>query len=510
MDEQETIVDVVATRAPAFRGCSTWGASIASVVILAVTGVGVWLERAYLPLVGVVAIAGVVILIITGVAWAVISTIRHATRADFYPIEESGAYLRNALGEVIPLAPMIAAPAKVNKQASKVEITPAIPSLFDLIEAGDIAPGNLEMVMGYAKVQLAKGILQLVIGPWPGTHAVAGRGRSGKTRRVIAEIVQALIAGAHVIVCDPHFTKPDSLARSLEPLEKYLTVARGEEEIVAVSQDFLREMEARVDDPARPCPPRLIVYDEWSRLMDEHNPKMPEGGRDLLIDVAKNCSIQYAGYLGFCCVIGQIWTNDACGGTEVRRSVQSVFVHQLSAEYAAFFFKPAKWRNRAEELKRRECIYRDTDGQVMEVVTIGVPDDTASRAAAYLASIGMQAIEGPGAAPRLPEYQEQSRAMIAAPDPLPASNGTDRHPSEVIYLPEVQNSRGGTEAEAGSLTGDLRKVYNACQQLQQEQRRVSSRNIEALTSIDKDKANALMNKLAELGYITRNEKTLSV
>src|SRR5487761_981014 len=225
---------------------------------------GLWLY------IGLFAASCAVVLLLCGLAWAIISTLRHATRADYVEMGEFGGYYRNALGRVTPLAPMIAAPTKVNKATAKVEIVPEVPTLFDLIDAGEIAPGQLQMVMGYDKAQLLKGILQLIVGSWPGTHAVAGKGRSGKTRRVIGMIAQALIAGARVIVCDPHYSKLDSLARSLEPLEKYLTIARGEEQIVAASREFLREMEARVDDPTRPCLPWLIVYDEWSREMDEN------------------------------------------------------------------------------------------------------------------------------------------------------------------------------------------------------------------------------------------------
>jgi hypothetical protein len=292
-------------------------------------------------------------------------------------------------------------------------------------------------------------------------------------------IAQALINGARVIVCDPHFTKLDSLARSLEPLEKYLTIERGEEEIVQAASEFLSEMEARVDDPNRPCLPWLIVFDEWSREMDENNQKMPEGGRDILIDVAKNCSTQYAGYLGYCCIIGQIWTNEHVGGTDIRRSLQSVFLHQLSAEYAAFFFRAAKWKNRAEELKKRECIYRDTENQVMEVLTIGVPDDTAQRVAVYLASLGYQEIAAPAQAsartlPPAPYYQQlqerPGREQIYLPAPArpgeleemepsyPTSNGPTGNfereivtsAPEVVYgsAPEVSRKRAEVDAEA--------------------------------------------------------------
>lgn len=377
--------------------------AIAFIILIAL---GIFAVRELLPLVGVLAVVSAIVLLICGVAWVVISTIRHATRADYYAIEENGAYLRNALGRVQPLAPMIAAPARVNKTTNKVQITPDIPSLFDLIEAGEIAQGKIEMVMGYDKIAMDKGILEIISGPWPGTHAIAGRGRSGKTRRVIGEIAQALIGGARVIICDPHATKPDSLARACEPLESYLTIARGEAAIVEATREFSSEMEARVSGASREVRPWLIVFDEWARLMNERNPVMPEGGRDLLADVAEHCSTEYAGYMGFCALISQVWTSEACGGTTVRRSLQAWFVHQISAEYASFFFRPAKWRNRADELKRRECIYRSVEGEVREILTMGIPDDTAQRVAVYLASQGFPAIDAPRASVpgELPAY----------------------------------------------------------------------------------------------------------
>ena len=367
-----------------------YGSGTITVIVI---GYGVWTVRAFLPILGVLAlVVGIVLLLCLG-AYAVVSVVRHATRADFYPVEENGAYLRDSLGRVRPLAPMIAAPARVNQKTAKVEITPVVPSLFDLIEDGTIQPGRLEMVMGYDKVKLEKGILQVVMGPWPGTFAVAGKGRSGKTRRVIAIVIQALIALApfsdsRVIICDPHATKPDSLARELAPIEQYLTIARGEKQIVEQTKIFSREMEARVSGISTEYAPWVIIFDEWSRLMDANNSIMPEGGRDLLADVATNCSTQYAGYQGFAGLIGQKWTQDSAGGTDIRRSLQSVFVHQLSPEFAAFFFKAAKWKNKAEEIKRRECIFRDVENEVSLLVTVNVPDDSAIRANSYLASIG--------------------------------------------------------------------------------------------------------------------------
>ena len=413
---------------------------------------GLWLY------IGLFAAFCAVVLLLCGLAWAIISTLRHATRADYVEMGEFGGYYRNALGRVTPLAPMIAAPTKVNKATAKVEIVPEVPTLFDLIDAGEIAPGQLQMVMGYDKAQLLKGILQLIVGPWPGTHAVAGKGRSGKTRRVIGEIAQALIGGARVIVCDPHFTKPDSLARALEPLEKYITIARGEAEILTATREFMSEMYARQDSAEHVCSPWLIIYDEWSRLMNPNNSKIDEDGRELLKEAALRCSTEFAGYLGYCCLIGQIWTNEAAGGTDVRRSLQSVFIHQLSAEYAQFFVRAAKWKNRVEELKRRECIYKDNDNQIMEILTIGVPDDTANRVAVYLAAQGFPAINAPASesAPRLPEYQERPRLQGYAGEPAPLElPAPGLSPAQDIH-PDYSYSR-----LPGFTSGESENVVNA-------------------------------------------------
>ncbi len=430
-----------------------WLLSLTSIVIVGVCVVAVYSVRQYVPALGLLILACIAIALIVGVVGVVTWVGKYFFSMEIIPVEESGAYAR-WFGRIVPLAPLgIAAPAPTKARGAKTEVALAAPTLFDLIEDGTIAPGNMEMVMGYDKMQLGKGILELIVGPWPGTHAIAGKGRSGKTRRVLANIAQALIGGAQVIVCDPHFTKADSLARSLEPLARYLTIAQGEEAIVAASQQFLSEMESRVEDASRPCTPILIVFDEWSRLMDENNAKMPEGGRDLLVDVAKNCSIQYAGYYGFCCIIGQIWTQEACGGTDIRRSLQSVFVHQLSAEYAAFFFRAAKWKNKAEEIKRRDCIYRNSDNEIAEIVTVGVPDDTATRVAAYLASLA------------LPEpYQNARLDMPDLPLKQPSTQASTWQETRLVEAPgrsrearqEAVGSNGSTSDEISEET--LRRV----------------------------------------------------
>jgi hypothetical protein len=73
-------------------------------------------------------------------------------------------------------------------------------------------------------------------------------------------------------------------------------------------------------------------------------------------------------------------------------------------------------------------------------------------------------------------------------------------------LPVQEQEPGQTEnvpPPVPALTGDLRKVHDAVQQLLAAGGRVSAREVESVTGFGKDKCNSLLNRLADLGYITR-------
>lgn len=68
----------------------------------------------------------------------------------------------------------------------------------------------------------------------------------------------------------------------------------------------------------------------------------------------------------------------------------------------------------------------------------------------------------------------------------------------------VDAGRRDTGELAGSeLDGDLLTVYEAFQELQSQGVKPSARKVEDITGIDKDKANGLLNRLADMRYITR-------
>lgn len=376
-DKRMTIIDANPVREGAYRATS-WAILLFGVSVVALIGIGIWTVRGYLIYVGYAALIAAFLVLACGVALPVIFVLRFATRADKHDIGEFGTILQGALGHMASYAPMTTNTVKITQRKGKTTITPIVPSIIELIDTGVIAVGQLSMHMGFEQ---SKGGLIPVIDAWPGTFAIAGRGRSGKTRRVISIIFQAIIAGARIFICDPHITKPDGLGKILKALSPWLTIVEGDNAIIDTSRLFLGEMERRVDDKAASIhQPWIIIYDEWSRLMTTD--KIEDDDREILISVVTECSRQYAGYNGFAGIIGQSWTNEDCGGTTIRRSLHKAFIHQLSSEYAKFFFK-GKWPNLAEDLNTRECLYRE-GSQVKKIVTMAVPDNAAAWFADWL------------------------------------------------------------------------------------------------------------------------------
>ena len=79
-------------------------------------------------------------------------------------------------------------------------------------------------------------------------------------------------------------------------------------------------------------------------------------------------------------------------------------------------------------------------------------------------------------------------------------NEPDAH---VVDAHQVPGQEQNVSSPTPALSGDLRKVYDAVQQLLALGMNVNARDIAQVTSFGKDKANGLLNRLADLGYIER-------
>jgi len=419
MDERK------ATDHPAVRGSLLWLGSIATLIIVGVIGYAVYLVRQYIPIVGYIWLASLAIIPTLGVIFLVIFLIKYTLKEEYYDIAMYGTRVKAIFSNPSLLPPMgtTTATNAARIAKSKTNIQTAIPTLADLLALGEIYYGMTDMILGYLEAG------QVNRGPWPRTFAVAGKGRSGKTRRVVFMVIQALMGGAHITICDPHHTKHDSLTKELDPLALWIHFAGSDKEIISASEEFLDEMESRVRTNSEEMPqPRLIIYDEWSRLMT----RIEQEDTEKLIEVVTATSQEYAGYGGYACVIGQSWIAEECGGTKIRRALHAVFVHRIDVDYAKFLIKPAKWYKQTEQLETGHCLYQDLDGKIQKLIMPYVEDGAAVKVAELLRQVAP-----PAETERIAEH---------------ASASTSNQPVErenVIYLTEVaREARREVDSEA--------------------------------------------------------------
>jgi hypothetical protein len=387
-------------------------ATLLAIVILGVAGVAIYTVRQYVPLLGITMLVSLGVVAVSGMIYGVVLVLKAATSVSEFVIGEHGTALRGMFGKVTILAPLSSNQALTKIAKNKVVVTPVVPSIISEIENGVIAIGQLAMHMGY---EVGKTGLLPTIDKWPGTFAIAGRGRSGKTRRVLTIIMQAIMGHARVFICDPHATKPDSLTNLVLAFAPWLTIARGNAEIIELSRYFLAEMENRVQGLSDDTTPWLVIYDEWSRLMGTE--KIEEEDKEVMKACVLHCSTEYAGYNGFAGIIGQVWTEEAAGGTAIRRSLHKAFIHSLNAEYAKFFVK-GRWANKAEDLTTRQCLYRQ-DGEIKLIITHTVPDDTATWFAEWLGeNLPVDSLPGPKPQPNIAARLGQMELPPRAREPM--------------------------------------------------------------------------------------------
>ncbi len=377
--EKVTVVDSISSHS-AVRSIGTTILTVVGGGLAIVVGIGIWMVWRWLPVVGYVAIGAAILVLVCGVVNALVFTARYALQETYYDIGEFGTRVKSLFGRPVLLAPMAQTTASNAAKIAKTEVQVAIPTLFDLLAIGEIHYGMTDMILGYQEGG------QIVRGRWPNTFAVAGKGRSGKTRRVVFMLVQALMAGAHITICDPHYNKHDSLTKELEPLAPWLHFAGTIEEIMAVSDEYLAEMQHREDtkvDDDFIWPPRLIVYDEWSKLMTQ----IEEDDSEKLMEIVTAASQEYAGFNGYACIIGQNWVAEACGGTKIRRALHAVFVHRIDTDYAKYLIKIRKWYSQSEQLSTGHCFYQDLEGKVTKLVMPFVEDRAGVKVAELLRQV---------------------------------------------------------------------------------------------------------------------------
>lgn len=351
---------------PTVQGIKQWAVSVVTVVVLGVVAYSVFLVRQYVPLVGYIVIISLAVLPAIGLIAAITWLVKYITHAEAIEIGPSGTVIR-WLGRVTPIHPLgVQEHRTAGSKDTKVEAEVEIPTLLALLKERVIGGG--ELLLGYHKDGTAR------YGLWGDlkTFIVAGKSRSGKTVTMVFIIIQALLGGAQVWVCDPHYNKRSGLLKVLEPLIPYMRVARTTAEIVTLALDFAAEMKQRERNTSEMGNtedgyiPIVLVYDEWTKLLRD----LDNVEQEIVVNSFLDCAEAYADFEGYAVIAGHEWTARESGGKKgaaVRKQAHAAIVHRLDEDYAKFLLLGSRGKKAAKtapNLFTGHAYLQDADGEL--------------------------------------------------------------------------------------------------------------------------------------------------
>jgi hypothetical protein len=372
-----------------------------------------------------------------------------------------------------------------------------------LLGAGDELPTNVlyedirgRIPSGHVLVGVGRGgLIDTVEAAIGACVWIVGLSGTGKTSTTVLRVEERANMGYSFLGVDPHFFKDDSLYHAI-----YETVdgrpgpyrdafakpmARSAEETNAVLNFFLSEFYARKGGkrPRRGWRPLTLLVDEVGSLMDALDPLEKENA-DLIKRIARICGQEARNFL----MGGVFISQQATGLAWLRKVALMVIVHQLLM---------------ASE-KELACNGDRAVMKDMEHWPIG---------RTYVFGVGFGA---DGARTVQQPYFAGRRASVEVSEPDDAAfdddelepeeddeSGALKEDDHVIQSPDLEQDESEVSPPPPALSGDLRKVYDACQQLMAAGQPINARGVGQIADFGKDKANALLNRLTELGYIER-------
>jgi hypothetical protein len=279
---------------------------------------------------------------------------------------ELAAAARPNVPNVITYSPHIA-PHYENRQqiegqaAAALPPPAAVPSFAQLLASGRVGKGQ-PLLLGLDAETGGE-----IIGDWRDLYstAVAGKPGSGKTTSVRFIAAQSAMHGGRFVVLDPHGDSgDDSLAGTLAPLASAFVCdpAIDERAMLAAVRLATDELRQRLRDAKRERTPLIVCVDEFSALM---RGTLGEGLALLVEQIAQEGrKVQV-----FALLAGQVWTAERSGGTALRDSLASAYVHRLGRGQARMLL-PTDIAPKAEGLNVGQVLLARTSG---EVTTATIP-----------------------------------------------------------------------------------------------------------------------------------------
>lgn len=346
--------------------------------------------------------------------------------------------------------------------------------LYEEIRA-QVPQGHVLVGVGVAGIETKEAAIGACV--W-----IVGLSGTGKTSTTVIRVEERANAGHKFLGVDPHWFKDDSLYHSIyETVDgqpgayKDLFIkpmARNTEEAKAVLQAFLDEFYGRRGGKIpKPWQKVTLLVDELGALVDT-TCEEEEEIKAMLKTISRIC--------------GQEARNFGMGG---------IFISQQATELA--------WLRKVALMVIVHQLMQDSEKKLATNNDKAVMDDM------KIWPIGRTYVFGVGFGQEGPRTVQQpyfaGRRVNAA-----AGAGADELDHDEIEEDNTVEAAGSAPADneriVPALSGDLRAVYDACQQLIQAGQPLSSRAVAALLpDFGKDKCNNLLNRLADMGYITRRK-----
>ena len=318
-----------------------------------------------------------------------------------------------------------------------VTATAPAPTFAQLLDAGRIGKGN-PMLLGYD----AEG--RPVEGSWLDLYscAVGGLSGSGKTWTATFLAAQAALYGSELVLLDPHAGNAESLAARLAPMRGAFRCAPAESprEMLAAVELVAAELDRRKAGARGPG--LLFICDEFSALQRGALAEPLAGLVEALGQEGRKLGI-------YAMVAGQVWSGSRAGGTELRASLASAYVHRLRPAQARMLTGMTAADLPADllELPAGAAYLLDTAGDFRRVT---IPQMTPADVARVAELLGGVAPSGPASA-----TPSTMRPIGFRPGRAEGATEGATEGAKTIPLPRHQGAAQLTPEEAGILAAFL-------------------------------------------------------
>lgn len=257
--------------------------------------------------------------------------------------------------------------ATITEPDEQDELPAPIQSFYDLLAAGVIQAALSEgkMLLGYIGGQLR-------YGSWLDLYScgIGGVSGSGKTTTVRFLLFQAILAGARLLMIDPHIGEPEeSLAAQFRSFPN-VHVAKPCDDAPAAVLKRIRWFDSerkRRKVTGQKTPALIFVVDEFNALMRVEEVKKEMAA--LLLSIS-----QEGRKFGlFAMLIGQRWSDQDMGGAHmgaaIRSSLASTLAHRFTDETQAKKLVGGRHGADCLDLPQGHYLFRDTNGMISEMIT---------------------------------------------------------------------------------------------------------------------------------------------